>query len=47
MSIFKSYLRRLKRDLEDLKEIIKNEDYEKAKEKIERLIEDTQSGIED
>lgn len=47
LSIFKSYLRRLKRDLEDLKEIIKNKDYEKAEEKIERLIEDTQKGIED
>ena len=47
LSIFKSYLRRLKRDLEDLKEIIKNEDYKKAEEKIEHLIEDTQKGIED
>lgn len=47
MSIFKSYLRRLKRDLEDLKEMMKNEDYERAKEKIEHLIEDTQNGIED
>jgi len=47
LSIFKSYLRRLKRDLEDLKEIIKDEDYKKAEEKIEHLIEDTQKGIED
>lgn len=47
MSVFKSYLRRLLQDLKDLKEVLNNEDYEKAKELTENLIEDTQKGIED
>lgn len=45
--IFKSYLRRLLHDLKDLKEMIKQEDYKKADNMIDNLINDTQSGIED
>lgn len=47
MSVFKSYLRRLLQDLKDLKETIKNGDTEKAEQLADRLIEDTQKGIED
>ena len=45
--IFKNYLRRLLQDLKDLKEMIKQEDYKKADNMIDNLINDTQSGIED
>lgn len=45
--IFKSYLRMLLQDLKDLKEMIKQEDYKKADNMIDNLINDTQSGIED
>lgn len=45
--IFKSYLKRLLQDLKDLKEMIKQEDYKKADNMIDNLINDTQSGIED
>ena len=45
--IFKSYLRRLLQDLKDLKETIKREDYKKAENMIDNLINDTQEGIED
>ena len=47
MSVFKSYLRRLLQDLKDLKEAIKNGEYEKAEQMADRLIDDTQKGIED
>ena len=47
MSVFKSYLRRLLQDLEDLKEVLKAKDYEKAEKMVDRLIDDTQKGIED
>ncbi len=47
MSVFKSYLRRLLQDLKDLKEVIKNKEYDKAEKMIDRLIDDTQKGIED
>lgn len=47
MSVFKSYLRRLLQDLKDLKEALKNKNYEKAEEMADKLIEDTQKGIED
>ncbi|MBD5503303.1 MAG: hypothetical protein HDR09_06025 [Lachnospiraceae bacterium] len=47
MSVFKSYLRRLLQDLKDLKEALKNGEYAKAAEMTEKLIEDTQKGIED
>lgn len=47
MSVFKSYLRRLLQDLKDLKEAIKKGEYEKAEAMTDKLIDDTQKGIED
>ena len=47
MAVFKSYLRRLMRDLKDLKEAIGNKDFERAEKLIDDLIEDTQKDIED
>lgn len=47
MSVFKSYLRLLLRELKDLKRALTNKEYEKAEMMIDRLIEDTQKGIED
>ena len=47
MSVFKSYLRRLLQDLKGLKEVLKAKDYEKAEKMVDRLIDDTQKGIED
>lgn len=47
MAVFKSYLRRLMRDLKDLREALKSKDYEKAEKLIDDLIEDTQKDIED
>ena len=47
MSVFKSYLRRLLQDLKDLQEVLDDEEYEKAKKMLDKLIDDTQSGIED
>lgn len=47
MSVFKSYLRRLLQDLKDLREALRNKEYEKAAEMTEKLIDDTQKGIED
>ncbi len=47
MSVFKSYLRRLLQDLKDLREALKNKEYEKAEEMTEKLIDNTQKGIED
>ena len=47
MSVFKSYLRRLLQDLKDLKEAIRNKEYDKAEVMTDKLIEDTQKGIED
>lgn len=47
MAVFKSYLRRLIRDLKDLREALKQKDYEKAEKMVDILIEDTQNDIED
>lgn len=47
MSVFKSYLRRLLQDLKDLKEAIQNGELEKAEQMADKLIDDTQKGIED
>lgn len=47
MSVFKSYLRRLLQDLKDLKKALENKEYDKASEMTDKLIEDTQKGIED
>lgn len=47
MSVFKSYLRRLLQDLKDLKEALRNKEYENAENMVDKLIDDTQKGIED
>lgn len=47
MSVFKSYLRRLLQDLKDLKEALKCKEYEQAEKMVDKLIDDTQKGIED
>lgn len=47
MAVFKSYLRRLIRDLKDIKEALANKDYDKAEKLVDDLIEDTQKDIED
>lgn len=47
MAVFKSYLRKLARDLKDLKAALKAKDYEKAERLVDALIEDTQKDIED
>lgn len=47
MSVFKSFMRGLLRDLKELKKAIEGDDKEKAKSIIDDLIKDTQSGIED
>lgn len=47
LAVFKSYLRRLIRDLKDLRTALKSKDYEKAEKLIDDLIEDTQKDIED
>lgn len=47
MSVFKSYLRRLLQDLKDLKEALKNKEYGRAETMVDKLLEDTQKGIED
>lgn len=47
MNVFKSYLRRLLQDLKDLKEVIRSRKLDQAEEMIDRLIGDTQKGIED
>ncbi len=47
MAVFKSYLRRLMRDLKDLQKAIKEKNTEEAERIINDLIEDTQKDIED
>lgn len=47
LSVFKSYLRRLLQDLKDLKEVLAEKNYEKAEKMVDKLIDDTQKGIED
>lgn len=47
MSVFKSYLRRLLQDLKDLKEALNSKEYDKAEIMVDKLIDDTQKGIED
>lgn len=47
MPVFKSYLRRLIRDLKDIKKAIKEKNLEEAERLIDDLIEDTQKDIED
>ena len=38
---------KLLQDLKDLKEALKEKEYEKAEKMVDKLIDDTQSGIED
>lgn len=47
MSVFKSYLRRLLQDLKDLREALNSKEYDKAAVMVDKLIDDTQKGIED
>lgn len=47
MAVFKSYLRKLARELKGLKAAPKAKDYEKAEQLVDALIEDTQKDIED
>lgn len=47
LSVFKSYLRRLLKDLKDLQKALENDDKVTAKEIIDNLVEDTQKGLED
>lgn len=47
MSVFKSYLRLLLQELKNLKAALDNKDYDKVNEVLNRLMEDTQKGIED
>jgi hypothetical protein len=47
MAVFKSYLRMLILELKELKDALKQKDYEKAEKLLDVLIADTQKGIED
>ncbi len=47
MSVFKSFLRGLLRQLVELQKAIKNKDFDQADKLVSQLIEDTQRGIED
>lgn len=47
MPVFKSYLRKLIRDLKELENAIKEDDIEHAEQLVKILIEDTQKDIED
>lgn len=47
LSVFKSYLRGLLRTLIELKEANKSGDNARVEELIQKLIDDTQSGLED
>ena len=47
MPVFKSYLRRLIRDLKDVREALRNKQYEKAEKLLDALIDDTKKDIED
>ena len=47
MSVFKSYLRMLLEHLKELQRAVEENNTEKIKEIVEKLIQDTQSGIED
>lgn len=44
--IFKAYSRMVLRDLKDVKEALKNKDYDKAEKLIDILIEDTKKDVE-
>lgn len=46
MKEFVAYLRRLKRDIEDIENLLENGEVEKAKVLLQQLKEDTQKDIE-
>lgn len=46
MKEFVAYLRRLKRDIEDIERLLEEDDTERAKELLKQLKEDTQKDIE-
>lgn len=45
--LYSKVIRKLIRDLNDIKEALKDMDYENAEKLLDHLIEDTQKGIED
>lgn len=47
MSVFKSFLRGLMRQLKELKKALDEQDFERAENIVDNLIDDTQKGIED
>lgn len=47
MPVFKSYLRESLEHQKEIEKAIKDKDFEKAKELIEKMIDRTQKGIED
>ena len=47
LSVFKSYLRLLLQELKSLKAAVDDKNYDKVTEIVDKLIEDTQKGIED
>ena len=47
MIVFKSYLRRLLKELKDIEKAFEEKNDEQVRESLRQLIEDTQKGIED
>ena len=47
MSVFKSYLRRLLKELKDIEKAFEENNDELVRESLKQLIEDTQKGLED
>lgn len=47
MSVFKSFLRGLMRQLKELKKALDEQEFERAENIVDNLIDDTQKGIED
>ena len=47
MSVFKSYLRRLLKELKDIEKAFEEKNDDQVRESLRQLIEDTQKGIED
>ena len=47
MSVFKSYLRRLLKELKDIEKAFEEKNDDQVRESLKQLIEDTQKGIED
>ena len=43
--VFKSYLKRLLRNLTDVKKAIKNDDMDKANELVDQILDETQNGV--